>query len=165
MEELLFAAINGNDKTEVLKILQHTSNTQSREIKAMAIRWATEQNRFSILISVMDVAQKSGRMEEICNILCTSDAEGLPVIFLSKSPEVAEILLSYLPTKHLCLESELTFLIHCIRRGIVINREVARKLKSQIGVRFRGKLPLEEGKNGEAMFRVCRSPLGNGEPP
>ena len=112
-----------------------------------AIQWAIEQavdqNRLSILGSLLEIAKKSGRLREIGKYL---DSTELPILFRSKSPEAAETLLIYLPKPKLKLDTRETFLIHCIRKGIVINKEVAIKLKSLIGIRCDKKLPIEEGK-------------------
>ena len=153
----LKAPIKGNDWPGVQKILGHSAKIHKDKTLKMrglphglkAIQWAIEQaidqNRFSILTSLLEIAKTSGRMDEICAELCTG-AKELPIVFRSKSPEAAETLLAYLPRPKLFLDTGKTFLIHCIREGIVINKEVAMKLKSQIGVRFDGKLPIEEGK-------------------
>ena len=157
LKQDLKAAIKGNDKPSVQKILGQSAGLHKdktlriRGIQhgSKAIQWAIEQaidqNRLSILTSLLEIARKSGRMGEICEELCFY-AKEIPIVFRSKSPEAAETLLAYLPRPKLSLDTGETFLIHCIRVGIVINKEMAINLKSQIGVRLDGKLPIEEGK-------------------
>ena len=153
----LNAAIKGNDNPGVKKILDRSAwihkdtPVRLRGVKhdCKAIQWAIEQavdqNRLSILGSLLEIAKKSGRLREISKYL---DSTELPILFRSKSPEAVETLLVYLPRPNLKKDTDENFMIHCIREGIVINKEVAVKLKSLIGIRCDKKLPIEEGKLG-----------------